>query len=90
MLSTKKLFERRRARTRFQVRKLGGGKPRLSVHRTNKQIYAQVIDDLAGVTVASASSMEKDFRAGGKSGGNAEAAAVVGQLIAERDFPQVR
>lgn len=40
MISTKKLFERRRARTRYQIRKLGGGKPRLSVHRTNKQIYA--------------------------------------------------
>ena len=60
------------------------GKPRLSVHRTNKQIYAQVIDDLAGVTVASASTMDKDFRAAAKSGGNADAAAAVGKLIAER------
>ncbi len=84
MLSTNKLFQRRRARTRYQVRKLGGGKPRLSVHRTNKQIYAQVIDDVAGVTVAAASSVEKDFRAEGKSGGNSDAAAVVGKLIAER------
>ena len=84
MLSTKKLFERRRARTRYQVRKLGGGKPRLSVHRTNKQIYAQIIDDLAGGTVAAASTMDQDFRSGGKSGGNSEAAAVVGKLIAER------
>lgn len=57
-------------------------RPRLSVHRTNKQIYAQVIDDIKGVTVAAASSLEKDL--GLKNGGNAEAASKVGKLIAER------
>ena len=71
MLKTKELFERRRRRTRYQIRKLGAGKPRLSVHRTNKQIYAQVIDDLAGRTLAAASTLEQDLRAG--NGGNAEA-----------------
>ncbi len=57
-------------------------RPRLSVHRTNKQIYAQVIDDLKGVTVVQASSMDKDL--GLKSGSNVEAASKVGKLLAER------
>lgn len=82
MPSTRKLFERRRRRTRYQVKKLGGGKPRLSVHRTNKQIYAQVIDDLAGRTLAAASSLEADLRANG--GSNADAATTVGALVAKR------
>jgi large subunit ribosomal protein L18 len=57
-------------------------RPRLSVHRTNKQIYAQVIDDVKGVTLAAASSLDKD--AGLKNGGNKDAAAKVGKLVAER------
>lgn len=57
-------------------------RPRLSIHRTNKQIYAQVIDDIAGVTLAAASSLDKD--AGTKNGGNAAAATAVGKLVAER------
>ncbi len=57
-------------------------RPRLSVHRTNKQIYAQIIDDVQGVTLASASSLDKD--AGTKNGGNADAATKVGKLVAER------
>ena len=57
-------------------------RPRLSVHRTNKQIYAQVIDDLKGVTLAAASSLESDL--GLKNGGNVEAAQKVGKLVAER------
>ena len=57
-------------------------RPRLSVHRTNKQIYAQVIDDLKGVTLAAASSLDKDL--GLKNGGNADAAGKVGKLLAER------
>ena len=57
-------------------------RPRLSVHRTNKAIYAQVIDDVKGVTLAAASSLDKD--AAGKNGGNVEAAAKVGKLVAER------
>lgn len=84
MLSTKKLFERRRARTRYQVRKLGGGKPRLSVHRTNKQIYAQIIDDRAGRTLAAASSVDKDLKGKLKTGATVEAAVEVGKLLAAR------
>ena len=57
-------------------------RPRLSVHRTNKQVYAQVIDDLKGVTVAAASSLDKELKL--KNGGNAEAAQAVGKLLAER------
>jgi large subunit ribosomal protein L18 len=57
-------------------------RPRLSIHRTNKQIYAQVIDDIAGVTLAAASSLDKD--AASKNGGNVEAATKVGKLVAER------
>lgn len=57
-------------------------RPRLSVHRTNKAIYAQVIDDIKGVTVAAASTQDKDL--GIKNSGNAEAASKVGKLIAER------
>lgn len=82
MSNTRELFERRRRRTRYQIRKLADGKPRLSVHRTNKQIYAQVIDDLAGQTVAAASTLDKDLK--GSAGGNADAAATVGKLVAER------
>ena len=57
-------------------------RPRLSVHRTNKQIYAQIIDDVKGVTLAAASSVDKD--AGLKNGGNKDAAVTVGKLIAAR------
>lgn len=57
-------------------------RPRLSVHRTNKAIYAQVIDDVQGVTLAAASSLDKDL--GLKTGGNADAATKVGKLVAER------
>lgn len=57
-------------------------RPRLSIHRTNKAIYAQVIDDVKGVTLASASSVDKD--AGLKNGGNVAAATAVGKLVASR------
>lgn len=57
-------------------------RPRLSVHRTGKQIYAQIIDDIKGVTLAAASSLDKDL--GLKNGGNVEAAQKVGKLVAER------
>ncbi len=84
MASTKDLFERRRRRTRSQIRKVSGERPRLSVHRSGQHIYAQIIDDIAGVTVASASSLEKDQRSALKVGNNKEAAAAIGKLIAER------
>jgi len=84
MANTKTLFDRRRRRTRANISKVSGGRPRLSVHRTNKQIYVQVIDDVAGVTLAAASTLDKDLRETLKSGGNKDAAAAVGKLIAER------
>ncbi len=84
MLSGKKLFNRRRQRVRTSIRRLAGERPRLSVHRTNQHIYAQVIDDVQGVTVAAASTLDADLRKGLKVGSNAQAAAEVGKLIADR------
>ncbi len=76
--------ERRRNRVRKAIRKAANGRPRLSVHRTNKQIYVQVIDDENGVTLAAASTMEADLKGQIKSGANIEAASAIGKLIAER------
>jgi large subunit ribosomal protein L18 len=73
---------RRTARVRHTLRRAAYGRPRLSVFRSSKHIYAQVIDDAKGVTVAAASSMEKDVR--GKTGANIEAAKAVGKRVAER------
>ena len=84
MLDNKKLFERRKRRTRHRLRKVERLKPRLSVFRSGKHIYAQVIDDLAGRTVAAASTLDKDIREGLKTGANRDAAAQVGKVIAER------
>ena len=75
---------RRRARVRQGIRRNGGGRPRLAVFRSSKQIYAQVIDDIKGVTVACASSLEKDMRGNLKTGANVDAAKAVGKLVAER------
>lgn len=80
----KSKFDRRRDRVRRSVRSAANGRPRLSVHRSSQHIYAQVIDDTAGKTVASASTLEKDLRESLKTGGNKDAAAAVGKLIAER------
>ena len=74
--------QRRKFRTRNRVRKTG--RLRLSVHRSNKHIYAQVIDDSLGQTLASACSREAELLASGESGGNQAAAQKVGKLIAER------
>jgi large subunit ribosomal protein L18 len=76
--------ERRKARVRRALRAAANGRPRLSVHRTSKQIYVQVIDDEAGRTLAAASSLEKAVREQLKSGANIEAATAIGKLIAER------
>ncbi len=84
MLNGQKLFNRRRARVRTSIRKVASGRPRLSVHRTNQHIYAQVIDDVRGVTVAAASTLDADLRKGLKVGSNVDAAAKVGKLIADR------
>jgi large subunit ribosomal protein L18 len=75
---------RRQGRVRGMLRRAAGERKRLSVFRSSKHIYAQVIDDDAGVTVAAASSIEKPTREGQKSGANIAAAKSVGKLIAER------
>ena len=76
--------ERRTARNRRAIKIGGGGRPRLSVFRSSKHIYAQVIDDQKGGTLVAASSMEKTLREAGKSGANVEAAKAVGKRLAER------
>ena len=76
------LFERRRRRVRTALRARAAGKPRLSVHRSGRHIYAQVIDDAAGATLASASTLDKDIK--GKTGATKDVAATVGKAIAER------
>ena len=83
-MPTKKIamFVRRRMRVRSKLRKVGLAKPRLSVHRSSKNIYVQVIDDAQGRTVAAASSLDKDLGLAGKN--NLDAAAKVGATIAER------
>ncbi|MEL7465310.1 MAG: 50S ribosomal protein L18 [Pseudomonadota bacterium] len=80
--SKRSLFQRRRMRVRSKLRKLANGKPRLSVFRSSKNISVQVIDDVNGVTLASASSLEAKLGVIGKN--NIEAAAKVGAAIAER------
>lgn len=83
MANTKRdLFIKRRLRVRNKLRKVNAGRPRLSVHRSNKNISVQLIDDVNGVTIASASSLEKDLGIVGKN--NIEAATKVGTVIAER------
>ncbi len=78
------LRQRRRVRLRFQLRRKAGGRPRLSVFRSGKNIYAQVIDDGAGRTLAAASTLDKDLREQLKSGADSDAATAVGKLVAER------
>ncbi|MGY6549193.1 MAG: 50S ribosomal protein L18 [Roseinatronobacter sp.] len=83
MANTKqKLFQKRRLRVRNKIKKTANGRPRLSVHRSNKNISVQLIDDVNGVTLASASTLEKDFGLVGTN--NKDAAAKVGTAIAER------
>jgi large subunit ribosomal protein L18 len=81
-LSTRDLFQKRRLRNRNKLRAMANGRLRLSVHRSNKNISAQLIDDANGVTLAAASTLEKDLGVVGKN--NLEAAAKVGAAIAER------
>ncbi|MGR3540354.1 MAG: 50S ribosomal protein L18 [Hasllibacter sp.] len=83
MASTKRdLFIKRRMRVRNKLRKVAAGRPRLSVHRSSRNISVQLIDDVQGKTLAAASSLEKDLGVVGKN--NVEAAAKVGTAIAER------
>jgi large subunit ribosomal protein L18 len=81
-MADKAATQKRAQRVRRQIKKVANGRPRLSVHRTSKHIYAQVIDDAKGQTLAAASTLEKDNK--GKTGADTAAAAVVGKLIAER------
>ena len=76
------LFQKRRLRVRNKLRKVNAGRVRLSVHRSNKNISVQLIDDVNGVTLASASSLEKGLGVVGKN--NVEASAKIGAAIAER------
>ena len=79
-----KQVERRKARTRRAIKAAAGERLRLSVFRSSKHIYAQVIDDRKGATVAAASSLEKELRASLKTGADVGAAKAVGKLVAER------
>ena len=84
MSAPQDLRARRRERLRHQLRQKGAGRPRLSVFRSGKHIYAQVIDDGAGRTLAAASTLDKSLRDGLQTGANKDAAARVGKLVAER------
>jgi len=84
MARLKKGFERRKGRVRGSLARAANGRLRLSVFRSSKHIYAQVIDDVEGRTLATASSLEKEMRGKLKTGADVEAAKAVGALIAER------
>ena len=84
MMTPKELFERRKRRARASIAKKSGGRVRLSVFRSSKHIYVQVIDDAQGKTLASASTVEADLKGSLKTGADIAAAAAVGKLIAER------
>ena len=78
------LFQRRRQRVRYKLRQAGGLRPRLSVFRSSRHIYAQIIDDAAGRTLAAASTLDAAIKGGLKTGADSEAAKAVGKAIAER------
>jgi len=78
------LQARRRARLRYQLKTKGGGRPRLSVFRSGRHIYAQIIDDAQGRTLAAASSLEKELRDELRTGADKDAATTVGRRVAER------
>ena len=84
MAKSNKTADRRKARIRRTILARGVGRPRLSVFRSSKQIYAQIIDDEKGVTLAAASSLEKTLREGLKTGADVEAARRIGKEIGER------
>jgi large subunit ribosomal protein L18 len=81
---SKALFERREKRVRLRIRHNAVGRPRLSVFRSSKHIYAQIIDDMKGATLVAASTLDADIKGKVKTGANIDAAKQVGLLIAGR------
>jgi large subunit ribosomal protein L18 len=84
MANSKVQAVRRKGRVRGQIKRAAHGRVRLSVHRSSKHIYAQIIDDTKGVTLTAASSLEKALRESLKTGANVDAAKAIGKLLAER------
>jgi large subunit ribosomal protein L18 len=84
MFTAKELFKRRRQRTRSKLRKNNSDQLRLSVHRSSRHIYAQVIDDRKGTTLVSASTLDADFKSSSSKTADVTAASAVGRLVAER------
>lgn len=84
MIDKRERYELRKERVKNKIRRVAFGKPRFSVYRSNKYIYAQIIDDIKGHTLVSASSLDKELKGKIKSGKNIEAAKAVGELIAKR------
>ena len=78
----KQLQKRRASRVRYKLRKQANGRPRLSIHRSGQHLYAQIIDDSKGETLAAASTLDKAYK--GKKGVSVEAAKAIGELIAKR------
>ena len=83
-MASKVSISKRATRIRKQIKKVANGRPRLSVHRSSKHIYAQIIDDAQGHTLAAASTLEPDLKGSLKTGADSAAAAAVGKLVAER------
>ncbi len=84
MASRKEALVRRANRVRRQIKAVANGRPRLSVHRSSKNIYAQIIDDVAGKTLAAASTLDGGLKGELKTGADIAAAAAVGKLVAKR------
>ena len=84
MNTPRELLNKRKARVRIALKKAANGKPRLSVFRSGKHIYAQIIDDTKGTTVVSASTLDKEIRNNIKKSSTVEAASFIGKAVAER------
>ncbi len=84
MKTSQELSDRRRQRTSGKIKKNNNGRPRLAIYRSGKHIYAQIIIDKDGTTVAAASTIDTEVRSKLKTGANVEAASLVGKIVAER------